>query len=511
MFKIQEYLYSTNGASERTIPEHPSLLGFIKDLASTHDDYILGHQSIDAYLYVRFLKMIVVLCFVGCCITWPVLFPVNATGGGGQGGLDILSFSNVNSSGRYFVHTFVAWTYLGFVMFAITRETLHYISLRQAYLLSSWNASRISARTVLFTSIPDEYLDAQRLRHLFPAFKQIWIAMDPGDLNDKVEDRDEAALMLEKAEISMSEAANDKRLQVYNDNDKASEKDDEAPLSRPSNRRVDNDVRPTHRLKKKMVVEYGKKVDTIDWARDELAKSVPEIEELQDSHISNGSKRLPAAFVEFEDQQAAAVAFALSNHNEPAHIIGRQLGVLPDEVIWKNLHLKYWQTTIRYIIATAAVCALILFWSVPVAFVGILSNVDYLTGNVDFLRWLNSVPPVVLGVITGLLPTLLLALLMLLVPRLLRSTYISMQTLCAFNHEYPSAHKHPLLHSHSACAQFLFCIEQTSSTYPFPLCVICFTSEATLIYTPILGVHNCALLHRYTAAHVYSPCTRVLF
>lgn len=47
------------------------------------------------------------------CATRPILFPVNATGGGGQKELDILSFSNVKNPTRYFAHVFVAWIFLG--------------------------------------------------------------------------------------------------------------------------------------------------------------------------------------------------------------------------------------------------------------------------------------------------------------------------------------------------------------------------------------------------------------
>jgi hypothetical protein len=64
---------------------------------------------------LRFLKIATVICLVGCVITWPILFPVNATGGGGKSQLDILSFGNVTTGAnpRYYAHTFVAWLYLG--------------------------------------------------------------------------------------------------------------------------------------------------------------------------------------------------------------------------------------------------------------------------------------------------------------------------------------------------------------------------------------------------------------
>src|ERR1700759_2886703 len=98
--------------------------------------------------------MSIVICLVGCLITWPVLFPVNATGGGGQKQLNILSFSNVKDKNRYFAHTFIAWVLIGFVFLMVTREMIYYINLRQAYLLSQLYASRISAGTVLFPAVP---------------------------------------------------------------------------------------------------------------------------------------------------------------------------------------------------------------------------------------------------------------------------------------------------------------------------------------------------------------------
>ena len=87
--------------------------GWWKPFAKTQDEYVLNHQSFDGYLYLRFLKMITLICFVGCCITFPVLFPVNATGDGHQKQLDLLSFSNIgkDQKTRYYAHVFVAWIF----------------------------------------------------------------------------------------------------------------------------------------------------------------------------------------------------------------------------------------------------------------------------------------------------------------------------------------------------------------------------------------------------------------
>jgi Calcium-dependent channel, 7TM region, putative phosphate len=52
--------------------------------------------------------------------------------------------------------------------------------------------------------------------------------------------------------------------------------------------------------------------------------------------------------------------------------------------------------------------------------VGIISNVNFLTQKVTFLRFIDSIPPVILGVVTGLLPVIMLAVLMALLPIWLR-------------------------------------------------------------------------------------------
>jgi len=91
------------------------LFNWIGPFFKIPDSYVLNHQSIDGYLLLRFLKIAIVICLVGCAITWPILFPVNATGGGTKQQLDILTYANVlpASTPRYYAHTFVAWLFLG--------------------------------------------------------------------------------------------------------------------------------------------------------------------------------------------------------------------------------------------------------------------------------------------------------------------------------------------------------------------------------------------------------------
>lgn len=102
---------------ERTPEPAPGLFGWILSMAKLPDTYVLQHHSLDAYLLLRYLKIATTICFVGCVLTWPILFPVNATGGGSLVQLDKLTFGNIaNDRNRYYAHAFVAWIFVGKLM-----------------------------------------------------------------------------------------------------------------------------------------------------------------------------------------------------------------------------------------------------------------------------------------------------------------------------------------------------------------------------------------------------------
>lgn len=109
---------------------------------------------------------------------------------------------------RFYAHTFVGWAYFSFIWFLIARETVHYINLRQAYLLSPLYANRLSSRTVLFSSVPDDFLDESKLRALFgDKVQHVWVATECKGLEKLVADREKVAMKLEGAEVKLIKTA----------------------------------------------------------------------------------------------------------------------------------------------------------------------------------------------------------------------------------------------------------------------------------------------------------------
>lgn len=385
------------------------------------DTYVLNHHSLDGYLFLRFLKISVVICLVGCLITMPVLFPINITGGGPKTQFEILTMANVTDNYyKYFAHAGCAIIFFSFVIYMITRESIFYINLRQAYLMSPNYASRLSSRTVLYTSVPPEYMHEGRLRRMLgPAVKRVWFASNVKELEDLVEQRDNAAMKLEGAETNLIKTANGNRLKAEKKGGRSNS--DEAAMAGAESgsvaaRYVDAKKRPTHRLKPLI----GKKVDTIDWCRGELQQLVPKVKEMQVAHKSLDKELGQAVFVEFTTVSEAQSAYQSLTHHHVLHMAPRYTGMTPEEVIWSNLRIKWWERVIRQILTISFVVALIIFWSIPVAFVGAISHVDKLIQIIPAFSFINNLPSFLLGLITGLLPVVLLAVLMALLPIILR-------------------------------------------------------------------------------------------
>ena len=319
-----------------------------------------------------------------------------------------------------------------FIFYMVTRESIYYINLRQAYLLSPLYANRISSRTVLFTSLPKEYRDETKLRRMLEPrlVKNLWIANDCKEIAKLVEERDKVAMKLEAAETKLVKLANKNRLKAAKKGrvgPEVANDDAEGGIDGESGAVAASWVQPKHRPTHRLKPIIGKKVDTINWSRSELERLIPKVDALQAKMRAGEGKFICSAFVEFYTQTEAQTAYQNLAHHLPLHMTPRFIGISPEEVIWKNLSISWASRVIRNIITTGLATALIIFWAIPVAFIGTLSNIQALSAGdpttnpptpplIPWLNFINKIPSVILGVVQGLLPSILLAVLMALLP-----------------------------------------------------------------------------------------------
>ena len=162
----------------------------------------------------------------------------------------------------------------------------------------------------------------------------------------------------------------------------------------------------------------GKKVDVIEHCRKELARLNLEIEEQQ--REPEQFPLMNSAFVQFNNQVAAHMACQSVSHHIPHQMAPRLVEISPDDVIWDNMSIKWWESYLRIAFVIIFIIGLTIGWAIPVTFTGLLSQVRYLSETFSWLAWLGRTPSPILAIIQGVLPQALLGLLLFLLPVILR-------------------------------------------------------------------------------------------
>lgn len=159
-----------------------------------------------------------------------------------------------------------------------------------------------------------------------------------------------------------------------------------------------------------------KKVDTIHWCREELARLNLEIEE--DQKHPERYPLMTSAFIQFEHQVAAHMACQSVMHHIPQHMAPRILEISPRDVVWDNMATAWWQEWLRTGLVWAVVLAMVFLWAIPVAFTASLSQLNELIQDAPWLSFLteNETIETLAKAVAGVLPTVLLAVLLILVP-----------------------------------------------------------------------------------------------
>ena len=163
----------------------------------------------------------------------------------------------------------------------------------------------------------------------------------------------------------------------------------------------------------------GKKVDRIYHCRRELARLNAEIE--ADQANAESFPYMSSAFIQFNHQVAAHMACQSVSHHTPHTMAPRIVEISPNDVLWDNMSIKWWERYIRIAFVVAISGALIILYAVPVTFTALLSNIAVLAERITWLAWLRDFPEVAKSIIQGVLPPALLQLCLILVPIIYRS------------------------------------------------------------------------------------------
>lgn len=378
---------------------------WLLDLYARPESFFIHHCGTDGYFFLRFLFTFTFVAIIGVVITWPILFPLNATNSNNLGGLETLSFSNVKNKWRFLAHVFISWIYFGMVIFIIYRELVYYTTFRHALQTTPLYDSLLSSRTLLLTEIPQDLMQDSKLRESFPTATNLWYARNYSELQKKIKERTKLANKYEGAVNKVINKAVKTRAKAIKKNKPTPE-----PVDDINKYLKDGKKRPTHKLK----FLIGEKVDTLDYGKTHLGELNSEISKKQ---LANESyDQLPAVFMEFPTQIELQKAYQSIPYNKALKNTKRIQAVAPDDIIWDNLSLTSSKRRIKYILANTLLTLTVIFWCIPVAVVSSFTNINSLTKIVPFLSFLDNLPEFLMGLVTGLLPVIALAVLMSLVP-----------------------------------------------------------------------------------------------
>ena len=162
----------------------------------------------------------------------------------------------------------------------------------------------------------------------------------------------------------------------------------------------------------------GQKVDTIRYCRKEIARLNVEIED--DQAHPDRFPLMNSAFVQFNHQVAAHMACQTVSHHIPQQMAPRLVEIDPNDVIWDNMSIPWWQAYIRTGAVLVIVCGMIILWAIPIAFTSALSQLETAAKTFTWLHWVLKIPSWLRSVLQGVLPAVLLGLLLFLLPIILR-------------------------------------------------------------------------------------------
>lgn len=401
----------------RAPPLAPSAFGWLGDLLTRPKSFVIQQVGVDGYFFLRYLLLWAYVGFYGGLILWPILFAVNASGGGNKTGFDIISYSNNTHKWRVFANLFCSWAFFGFVIYVIYTELVYYTGFRHSMQCTPFYSSLPSSKVLMIDNVEEGLLFEDTLKRLFPAASRITITRDTSEAREAWEKRNK---LTGKLEAAFNKVLN-KCIKTRSKLEKKAQKGKEIEFPSPVNN-IESYIKESKLPSYKDKPIIGKKKKVFNEGLDELHDFNNKMEEEQKKikNFSDDLDKVGSVFLEFPSHLELQRAYQAVDKSEYFKKSRKFQSFLPNEVIWKNVGIGYAARKSKRAGAKTILTLMIIYWAIPVAVVGCISNINLLTDKVPFLRFIDNMPSVLMGIITGILPSVLLAFLMSLVPPIIR-------------------------------------------------------------------------------------------
>ena len=404
----------TNTAN-KVAPPPRGYFTWVKHVLSIDDDETLRVVGLDGYIFLRFLRLLSRLLITCSAIGLPILLPVYGSAGfkSATPGIQQVSMGNLDKNDpRIWASLLMAWIFFSYALYLLYEEYRVFAELRQEFMKRGDPEASVQTQySCMLENLPEAVNSQERLSELMNKLYPNEVHSVVMTLNTKkcdtvVDQRNGFLAKFEKS-CALREAAKD------------------------GTRPTVSVVPSTHKL---VMCCGGEKVDAIDYYVDEILQSTEKIREIRGEYrgLIEGSSIEPTpkksmfapaplklaktAFVTFTTSRAVIDACQRKPFSTDYPGIKAFRAPAPKEMFWNNVTVPESQVNFGGWVTGSILTAGLLFWGIIIAFIGAVSNLQNIASVLTFV---NDLDPVTYSLLAGLLPVIVLAVFLALLPTII--------------------------------------------------------------------------------------------
>ncbi|KAB5564282.1 hypothetical protein DKX38_004336 [Salix brachista] len=337
---------------------------------------IINHAGLDSAVFLRIYTLGLKIFVPITILALVILIPVNVSSGTlfflrkelVMSNIDKLSISNVRPrSIRFFIHIALQYAFTIWTCFMLYKEYDHVASMRLHFLASQ--RRHAEQFTVVVRNVP--HVSG---RSVLDTAEQFFKKNHPNTYlcQQAVYNANKFAKLVRKRD----------RLQNWLDYNQL--KSERHP-----------DKRPTR--KKGFLGIWGERVDSIEYYKQQIKLLEKNMASERQKVLKDSKSILPVSFVSFNSRWGAAVCAQTQQSKNPTLWL-TNWAPEPRDIYWRNLAIPFVSLTVRKLIISLSVFALVFFYMIPIAFVQSLANLEGLEKVAPFLRPVIELIPRTIGV-----------------------------------------------------------------------------------------------------------------
>lgn len=341
-----------------------TFLNWMPQAMKMSESEIIDHAGLDSAIFLRIYVLGLKIFGPIAIVALLILIPVNVSDGTLSflsrelvvSDIDKLSISNVKpKSYKFFVHISLEYLFTFWTCLMLYKEYDRVASMRLSFLASQ--GRRAEQFTVLVRNVPHT-----SKRSVTDNVEAFFKRNHPDHYlcHQAVYDASKFAKLVRRRN----------RLQNWLDYNQL--KFERHPDKRPTGRRGFCGL-------------WGERIDSIDFYQERIKYLDKQLTMEREQILKDPKYVTPAAFVSFNSRWGAAVCAQTQQSKNPTLWL-TNWAPEPRDVYWKNLEIPFVSLTIRKLVISLLVFALVFFYMIPIAFVQSLANLEGLEKNAPFLR-----------------------------------------------------------------------------------------------------------------------------